>query len=645
MASEITVTFDNGGIFNGVANSFTLNEVTTYYFDIDKPYRVQVDKTGNITLQQYKNTNGSWYNITIIKKVVVAEISNTDEIKEYLSQNYYNKTEIENSYYNKTYIDETLKNYVLTVDLDAVLKLYVKLEYLKENYYSSNYLDLNFVKLANLITYLQENYTTTVELNTLLKNYVLSTYLKQNYYTKVDIMTTYVTQQIFNAELQSYVQKQYLTDNYYDKTYIDNLTFDTGVTLQYLQEHYYDKTETDGKYVKKSGDTMTGDLVFNYDNQITKISSSSYTLFEGTNTDSVMIQLYYGQVFCKYLRLCDELIPGQQPTNSFMMSINGMSRSESYTQPFNFNCPIAFKQRTDLLAWMYIRNSADGSVSSLITNNGNWYLYNSNSLVACTGDQTDNKDYTAIKAGKVNGNIPLTITTAAVFQSDITSYSTINVQPSSGSGGNVKINPGRITVYSALNNTNEERIEISGYSITSRQDYSGTYSYFNPRGFQIFLSGQKRTELTPSRFDIYNGGQIYCHSGSVDTTEPFAVYGHNQLSLYNDVGTYNINGNESAITISSNAGSGATSIRLNCQGGSHYSLTDATGTVTGTGLYKAIDEGFYSESMLNALNLFLSYLQNNIKSAVSTFNKVSIIDFDPFALGDGAKGRGGRIGG
>lgn len=490
MAKEITATFQNGGIFNGFANSYTINGETTYYFDIDKRYRVAVTDDGQIVNQQYQNTNGAWYNINIITKIEIKDISGGSG----------------------------------------------------------------------------------------------------------------------------------------------------DVTLEYLQKNYYTKTETDDRYVKKSGDTMTGDLWLKYGNQTTKISSSSYAMFEGTDTDSIMVQLYSGQVFCKSVRLCNEIIPGASPVNSFTLSANGVSRSDDNTQPFSFNCPVAFKQRTDLLAWMYIRNSVDGSVSSMITNNGNWYLYNSNSLVVCTGDQTDNKDYIAIKAGRVNGNIPLTVTTSTVFQGYVTSYSTIDVKPSSGSGGNVKINPGSIAVYSALNNTNEQRIEITAYSVASRQDYSGTYSLFNSRGFQIFLSGQKRTELTPSRFDIYNGGQVYCHSGSANTTEPFAVYGYNQLSLYNDVGTYNINGNDSAITISSNAGRGATSIRLNCQGGSHYSLTDATGTVTGTGLYTACNNTFYGESMLNALNSVLTTIMQNIGiTSYVTFTGSN------FAAGGGSS-RGGGVG-
>lgn len=101
---EITVTFENGGVFNGSANSFTLDNLTTYYFAIDKNYRVQVNaNTMAIELQEYQNTNGAWYPITIITSVTVAEIENKDMVtKEYLENNYYTKAQTDNKYVLKT---------------------------------------------------------------------------------------------------------------------------------------------------------------------------------------------------------------------------------------------------------------------------------------------------------------------------------------------------------------------------------------------------------------------------------------------------------------------------------------------------------------------------------------------------------------
>src|SRR5699024_8816984 len=101
MAKEITATFQNGGIFNGAASSYTINGETIYYFDIDKRYRVTVTDDGQIISQQYQNTNGAWYNINIITKIEIKDIS-SDVTIEYLKNNYYTKNEGDDRYVNKT---------------------------------------------------------------------------------------------------------------------------------------------------------------------------------------------------------------------------------------------------------------------------------------------------------------------------------------------------------------------------------------------------------------------------------------------------------------------------------------------------------------------------------------------------------------
>lgn len=127
---EITVTFENGGVFNGSANSFTLDNIITYYFTIDKNYRVQVNaSTMAIELQEYQNTNGAWYGIDTITAVSVQEVQASGDVtKEYLEENYYNKTEVDakisaipgsdvtkewiaQNYYSKPQIDQRLTAY------------------------------------------------------------------------------------------------------------------------------------------------------------------------------------------------------------------------------------------------------------------------------------------------------------------------------------------------------------------------------------------------------------------------------------------------------------------------------------------------------------------------------------------------------
>lgn len=73
MAKEIKVTFEDGGVYEGFANTYTLDKSITYYFSFDRDYRVQLTNNA-ITLQEYRNA-GAWYPIDIITKFELAEIS------------------------------------------------------------------------------------------------------------------------------------------------------------------------------------------------------------------------------------------------------------------------------------------------------------------------------------------------------------------------------------------------------------------------------------------------------------------------------------------------------------------------------------------------------------------------------------------
>lgn len=87
MAKEIKVTFDDGGIYEGFANTYTLDNSITYYFSFDRDYRVQLTK-GAITLQEYRNA-GAWYPIDLITKFELSEISaGGDATKEWVEDNF-----------------------------------------------------------------------------------------------------------------------------------------------------------------------------------------------------------------------------------------------------------------------------------------------------------------------------------------------------------------------------------------------------------------------------------------------------------------------------------------------------------------------------------------------------------------------------
>lgn len=85
MAKEIKVTFDDGGIYEGFANTYTLDNSITYYFSFDRDYRVQLTN-GAITLQEYRNA-GSWYPIELITKFELSEISD-DATQQWVKDNF-----------------------------------------------------------------------------------------------------------------------------------------------------------------------------------------------------------------------------------------------------------------------------------------------------------------------------------------------------------------------------------------------------------------------------------------------------------------------------------------------------------------------------------------------------------------------------
>ena len=85
MAKEIKVTFGDGGIYEGFANTYTLDNSITYYFSFDRDYRVQLTN-GAITLQEYRNA-GAWYPIELITKFELSEISG-GVTKEWVQDNF-----------------------------------------------------------------------------------------------------------------------------------------------------------------------------------------------------------------------------------------------------------------------------------------------------------------------------------------------------------------------------------------------------------------------------------------------------------------------------------------------------------------------------------------------------------------------------
>lgn len=128
MAKEITVTFDDGGVYEGFANTYTLNNAITYYFSFDRDYRVQVTNNA-ITLQEYRNA-GAWYPIDIITAFEVSEISGGGDVtKQWVEDNFQPKGE----YITKVQADlyyQPKGDYLVQSDLD----IYATKQWVEENF-------------------------------------------------------------------------------------------------------------------------------------------------------------------------------------------------------------------------------------------------------------------------------------------------------------------------------------------------------------------------------------------------------------------------------------------------------------------------------------------------------------------------------
>lgn len=474
---EITVTFENGGVFNGSANTLTLDTISTIYFECDKKYRVQIDlETMAIILQEYQNTNGAWYGIDTITQVSVNDVQGAGD---------------------------------------------VTLEYLQENYYTKSEVD-------NLI-----------------------------------------------SQSGGDVTKEYLEENYYSKAQVDQIA-----------GRFYTKDEADGRYVRKTGDTMTGPLIItNSEGYKAAFEANSWTIY---NTE------------------------GNATLNLYNNNVNLYNSGGVYIKQGSTGSASIIRMTID---GFYIYNP-----------NGEWVgsLAQENNYAICALHMFNNSRI-ALHTGKPN-------TTERFLQINGSEFHLYN-----------NVDYGIFSFYGPM--VVEDKLTVQGQLNANGQTNHRGNVYIYDRWLYQYQNNKCNVQIS-NEIHIFNGARLVLHSGAKDTAEEYTNFTYSGLSKYYPTGNragFNINVGEGALYLTSTIRNG-TGVRINCPNG-HYTLTDGSQSVTGTGLYRSVNDTYYSYNMLNALNTFLEYLQNNIKSAVTTFNRVSIIDFDPLNWGNDGKARGGHIGG
>lgn len=452
---EITVTFENGGVFNGSANSFTLDNLITYYFAIDKNYRVQVNaNTMAIELQEYQNTNGAWYGIDIITAVSVQEIQSGGS---------------------------------------------------------------------------------------------------------------------------------------------------GDITKEYLEENYYSKNETDDRYVRKAGDTMTGSLSFKFT----------------SNGD--------------YLQISNSTISFRTPDEKYYMQI--------YRNNINvYNGKVIMRDTTELNSntltmitkdGLYIYDNQNKWIGGLLQENSRAYtalhIFNNGRIAMHTGEPNTTERFLQINGSSFHlynnvDNGTISFYGPMVVNDKLTVQQTLNVQ-------------GQLNAYaSAIFN---EDLRIGDTT---------NYTYISQNGMFVYTAGSLILRADKSRgIELFNSLGLIAHND-------YNVSGKHSAYNWNGIITYNMNsGDEFNLFLNKNTinvycyrfllyGNYVVELRST---NSDTSIHGSQGYVSANNAPKALNNEFYSQNFLNALNLFLEYMQDNIKSSVPNYSKVNEIAFTSETFGGGFQAGGG----
>lgn len=520
---EITVTFENGGVFNGSANSFTLDNLITYYFTIDKNYRVQINAdTMAIELQEYQNTNGAWYGIDIITAVSVQDAQG-EVTKAYLEANYYNKAEVDSK---------------------------------------------------------------------------------------------------ISAIPSSDVTKEYLEQNYYSKAQIEQIV-----------GRYYTKDETDQRYVRKAGDTMTGPLIItNSEGYKAQFEANSWTIYntEGAATLNLYnnnVNLYNsGGVYIKQ---------GSTGSASIIrMTVNGFY---IYDPDGEWVGSLAQENNYAICALHMFNNSRIAMHSGkpntterfLQINGSEFYLYNN------------------VDDGSFRFHGPMVIDRTLSVQSVFTAHSAAYFEGQANFNGHVSVNDG-FTAYSRFNIRGSANF-YAGLTLNGnaglRVGDTTNYVYISQSGMFVYDTGKLVLRADTSRgLELFNSHAIIVHND-------YNITGKHTAYNWNGINTYNMTSGADAFNLYLNNNN----LYIHCYRFAVYghgivdlfsSISDVTmhgseSWISANNTPKATNDQFLALNFLNALNLFLQRMQDNIRAQSPAYQVVSEIIFSKENFGGGFRAGGG----
>lgn len=406
-------------------------------------------------------------------------------------------------------------------------------------------------------------------------------------------------------------------------------------------------------FVKKTGDTMTGALRFNFgDGELIYIGQSASTKRGLINFNGNMyFKNQENKTIISIASSTNATINLFQASNGYNSNLyfrnyeaggTGLSRGISYTEFRNndVNTTWAFNGKFQANntwwfkyggvyfdTWAYWRSN--DIINTIIQNNGGIRVYNGQNIVVHElRSDSDTNYYTTYRHNgrttfsNVGGqDARYRIEGFNNFVNSTEFYSQIAIkQENQTSGVLTLLTKGNIYIEDAADPNNNDKTVI------------------NQTQFWQFNSSKARFSIVKGRIDIYNDQHLYLHSGDPATTESYSEYRHNGIYRANYVvgtGEFNISGGSGPVYLSSS--SSGTALRLVANSGD-YSLSSSYGTVTGAGLYTTCNETYYSESFLNALNACLGHIFDDIG------HKYWVqFSGETYATG-GGKSRGGGVG-
>lgn len=421
-------------------------------------------------------------------------------------------------------------------------------------------------------------------------------------------------------------------------------------------------------FVKKSGDTMTGSLRFNFGSgDLIVIGQSSSTKRGLINFNGNMyFKNEENKTIASFVSTSNLTLNLYQASNGYNSNIyfrnyeaggTGLSRSISYSEFRNndTNNTWAFNGKYQANntwwfksggvyfdTWAYWRSN--DIINTIIQNNGGIRVYNDQNIVVHELASDAEANYYSVY--KYNGRDTVSfvggqdpryrITGYNNFANSVECYDKITVKTEGENTARLILSKGYLNTY---DNSNIRRVyvgsDVTTYDTSKKARVivgGGVAVYDNNQTLQFNIAGE--------RFDIFHGHAVICHNGAGGggADDAQAAYQYNGIRTYNYSNkTLTIDGSAGAVTIQSYIGAGGTGVRINVPTG-HYAFTESGGTVTGTGLYTTCYDTYYSESMLNALNACLGHIFDNIGHKY-------YVEFSGTSYSTGGgKSRGGGVG-